>query len=57
MRKVSKVMKELWKIKKEISAELYGKSWEEIDLYFKEVKKRFDEDMRNLREIKDKQEI
>ncbi|MEQ8190482.1 MAG: hypothetical protein ABRQ39_21125 [Candidatus Eremiobacterota bacterium] len=57
MRKVSKVMKELWEIKKEISAELYGKSWEEIDLYFKEVKKRFDEDMRNLREIKDKQKV
>jgi len=57
MRKVSKVMKELWKIKQEISEELYGKSWEEVDLYFKEVKKRFNEDMRNLREIKEKQKV
>jgi len=40
-------MKELWTIKKEISKELYGKSWEEIDRFFKEASRKFKEKNKN----------
>ncbi|HPZ08189.1 MAG TPA: hypothetical protein PL110_08750 [Candidatus Eremiobacteraeota bacterium] len=53
--KESKVMKELRKIKREISKELYGKSWEEIDKIFKEDKRKWDEEMQKLRENKARQ--
>lgn len=36
-------MKELWEIKKQISKELYGKSWEEVDKFFKEASRKFRE--------------
>ena len=57
MRKTSKVMKELWKIKRESSKELYGKSWEEIDKILKEDKRKWDEDMQKLRENKTSEQI
>lgn len=45
---LDKTMKELWAIKKEISKELYGKSWEEIDRFFKEASRKFKEKKKNV---------
>ena len=59
MGKVSKSMKELWKIKKQINKEISGKSWEEIDQYFKETSERFYEDMRTveLQKVRERQKV
>jgi hypothetical protein len=41
-------MKELRKIKKELSKELYGKSWEELQKWMQEEKKRLAEKNKDI---------
>lgn len=48
MSKVSKVMKELWKIKRELSKEIHGKTYEELKQWLSDETREWNEDMKKI---------
>ena len=57
MPRASKSMKELWKIKRELSKETIKMTWPEMKAWLDEGKKKWDEDMKRLREGKEKEAV
>ena len=48
MPKASKVMKELWKVKRELSKEIHGKTYEELKQWLADETREWNEDMKKI---------